>query len=230
MTTSVANATAAGAATPSTSTRIGSNEMGKDQFVKLLLAQLGNQDPTAPVDSQAFVAQLAQFSSVELLQSANSSLDSLIMAQAAGNQTSVVSLVGKDAIFKGESVSVTADGTGKITADLSGNADTVTVVIKDQNGKTVRTATYPKQAAGRIGLEWDGKDDNGKHVAAGDYKVQITAATADGKNVAVTQRISARIDGVSYVNGYPELLLSTGQRVKLADVVEVSQPKQPQSP
>src|SRR3954453_6938826 len=82
----------------------GSSALGKDEFVKLLLTQLAHQDPTSPMDSQAFVAQLAQFAQVELASNANSDLERMLIGQAAAQQTSVVGLVGKDVVWKSDAI------------------------------------------------------------------------------------------------------------------------------
>jgi flagellar basal-body rod modification protein FlgD len=212
-----------GLGAPSSADAVGSNVLGKDQFMKLLMAQLANQDPTAPVDSQAFVAQLAQFSSVEQLQTANQSLDQLLMAQAAGNQTSVVALVGKDALFKGNAITLDATHlNGSLVANLAGPADQVTAVITDATGKTVRTMQLGAQPAGQLNCTWDGLDDQKKQAPAGSYTVSITASKA-GTSVTVDEEIKAHITGVSFSNGFAELLLGN-QRVKLADVIEVAEP------
>ncbi len=74
---------------------ISRNDLGKDDFLRLLTAQLANQDPLQPTDNQAFIAQLAQFSSLEQLQGVSSRLDTLLVAQTSGNQLTAASLVGK---------------------------------------------------------------------------------------------------------------------------------------
>ena len=75
---------------PDTLTRTGSTALGKDEFLKILVAQLANQDPTQPQDSTAFVAELAQFSSLEAQQNTVSNLNALMIGQATANQTAVI--------------------------------------------------------------------------------------------------------------------------------------------
>ena len=87
-------------ASNASNTSAAQNELGKDAFLKLLTAQLANQDPLEPVDNQAFIAQLAQFSSLEQLQGVSSRLDSLLLAVGSSNQLGAASLVGKDVTFK----------------------------------------------------------------------------------------------------------------------------------
>ncbi len=74
--------------------------LGKDDFLKLLTAQLAHQDPLQPVDNQAFIAQLAQFSSLEQLQGVSSRLDDLLRSATSSNQLDAASLVGKTITYR----------------------------------------------------------------------------------------------------------------------------------
>ncbi len=198
----------------------GSNELGKDEFVRLLLAQLANQDPTAPQDSSAFIAQLASFAQVELLQTANSGLEALVVAQAASNQTQALTLVGRQVAYRADTFTLPETGDVSIGAKLSSKADEVTVTVVDESGKTVRTMRLGAHEAGEIEVRWDGRDDDGNRLPPGDYTVKVTAAKADGEDVPVETIRRARIDGVSFENGYPELIVGDS-RIKLSEVLEV---------
>jgi len=74
-------------------------ELGKDAFLKILLAQMRNQDPLNPTDSTAMIAQLAQFSSLEQMQNLNTKIDQLLTVQLLGELSG---LVGKTVSFSGE--------------------------------------------------------------------------------------------------------------------------------
>lgn len=202
----------------------GSSKMGKDEFVKLLMAQLSHQDPTSPMDSEAFVAQLAQFANVELAQAANQQLESLVMAQAASNQMSAASLVGRDVLFNAATVSLKEGVDVPLHGHLSGPATKVTAVIKDSTGKIVRTLELGAQPAGDLEQAWDGRDDAGVRLPTGDYKIQLTAADKDGKSVAIDSRVRGRVTGVSFEKGYPELVVN-GVHIRLADVVQIDEAK-----
>lgn len=196
------------------------SSLGKDEFVKLLMAQLGNQDPTSPMDSQAFVAQLAQFASVEQLQGLGSRLDSMLLAQASANQTAAASLVGRELVYRTDSVRL-EDGAGaRVMAELPSPASTVTVTVTDANGKVVRTVRLGAAEAGTFDYTWDGMDDQGLKLPDGEYKVKVAAADEKGKSIEIDQRGRAVVSGVSFANGYPELIVA-GKRIKLSDVVEV---------
>ena len=146
--------------------------MGKDEFLKLMMAQLAHQDPTSPADSQAFVAQLAQFANVEQLQNVNSQLQTLLVAQNSSNQTEVVNLVGKDVVFK--STTLQFDGNATTTpvhGTLSADAATVNGTVKDKTGKVVATINGANMSKGPIDLTWNGLDTNGNRLPAGEYTV-----------------------------------------------------------
>ncbi|MEW5741771.1 MAG: FlgD immunoglobulin-like domain containing protein [Myxococcota bacterium] len=207
------------------------SKLGKDEFLKLLMTQLGNQDPLSPMDNQAFVTQLAQFAHVELAQQTSQQLDALLMAQASSNQLQAASLVGKDAVLAHDgftwdgalSGSPRATPSVQLTGDLQGRAAQVTAVVKDSTGKTVRRIELGPHDAGPFQFEWDGRDDAGNYAAPGEYTVSFTAADADGEPVGAQALSHSRITGVSFETGYAELLLSNHQRVKLADVLRITE-------
>lgn len=213
----------AGYTAPSSNTPTGSNQLGKNEFLKLLTAQLANQDPLSPTDNQAFIAQLAQFASVEQQEAANGRLDSLIVAQAAANQTSVATLVGKDITYRTDSVTLPAAGGAKIQGELSASAKQANAIITDENGRVVRTISMQDVSAGTVDFQWDGLDDHGVRVAPGSYKVKLTAADANDKSITFDARGHARATGVTFANGYPELVIG-GARVKLSDIVQINEP------
>ena len=139
-----------------------SSQLGQDAFLKLLIAQIANQDPLKPMDDTAFVAQLAQFSALEQAVSTNAKLDFLALQQRGVANTEVASLVGKSVTVKGDKV--TLDGSNMavpIHFTLGDSAKTVTVTIKDATGKTVRTMQLGERSQGVVSANWDGKDDNG---------------------------------------------------------------------
>lgn len=200
----------------------GKSILGKDDFLKIFLAQLAHQDPTSPVDSEAFVAQLAQFSSLELQHNANANLEAIMMGQAATQQTSVTNLVGKDVTYKADSVSLIAGQASTIDANLDAQAASLTAVITDGNGKVVRTLKLGGHAAGTAAITWDGRDDAGTPLPGGTYKVAVTASDTTGAGVGVDQRLSGHVTGVSFQSGSPELLLGS-QHIKLSNVIEIKE-------
>jgi len=200
----------------------GQKALGKDDFLKLLLTQLQNQDPLSPVDNSQMLAQLAQFSSVEQMQSVASGLDSLLLAQASANQMNTASLVGRSVTFRTGTVDWTPGGQpAALQAQLADAADLV-AVVQDASGRTVRTLQLGHQEAGSVSFTWDGADDRGNQVPAGSYQVVLGAKNAAGEDVGVEMRAHGVVRGVTFEGDAP-LLLVGGSRVKLSDVVEITQ-------
>lgn len=207
------------------------SKLGKDEFLKLLMTQLGNQDPLSPMDNQAFVTQLAQFAHVELAQQTSQQLDALLMAQASANQLQAASLVGKDAVLAhgGFTWAGALSGSPRqapgvaLSGDLSGAAAQVTAVVTDAQGNVVRRAQLGPLDAGPFTFTWDGKNDRGDLAPPGEYRVAFTASDAKGEAVDAQALTRGRITGVTFETGFAELILSNHQRVKLADVLRITE-------
>jgi len=212
---------------PDTLTRQGSNVLGKDEFLKLLVAQLANQDPTQPQDSSAFVAQLAQFSSLEQQQNTVSRLDTLLMAQAFTNQTSAASFIGKSVTFRGGSVHLDGpESIGTAVAQLDTRADKVTVTVTDSNGKTVRVLQLGAQAAGDVPVLWDGRDESGVQMPPGSYSFSPAAFDADGNAIPIGLSTQGTVTGVAYQNGVAVLKVG-GSTVNMSDVTSINERNTP---
>lgn len=229
MVDAISGANATGAASNATSlgsSLASSQGMGREDFLKLLVAQLRHQDPLKPQDNTQFVAELAQFSSLEQSMGINDRLD-LLMSQTRGlANTEIVSLVGKQATVRGSIVTTDGSGIGTpVSFDLEGSAATVTVTIRDQNGRVVRTLDVGAKNAGLVQLQWDGRDDAGNVQPAGSYAVSVAAQSEAGSSVPVTQETTSVVDAVSFDAGYPVLHLKNGVSVPVSDLLRVDTPK-----
>ena len=202
----------------------GSNALGKDEFMKILTAQLANQDPTAPVDSTAFVAQLAQFSTLEQMQNTNDTLTQMLTLQQSSGQTSMVSMVGKNAVYNSGQMNLVQGGTIGVNATLASAAGDVIMEVDDANGNQVRRQSFGAMPAGTYGVTWDGKNDAGVAQAAGSYKVSVSATDTSGSPVTVTQQSSGLITGVSFQNGTAQLMVGNTP-ISLTDVTSIQQPQ-----
>jgi flagellar basal-body rod modification protein FlgD len=204
----------------------GSSALGKDEFLKLMMAQLSSQDPTAPSDSNAFVAQLAQFTSLEQMQNMNSSLESLLVGQASANNTGALNLVDKDVTYQTDKIDLSAGGTANATAKLSSQASEITATITDSSGRVVRTLKLGGHDAGDMQVSWDGREESGNTAKPGKYTISIVAKDQQGNSVGVEQRGTGKVTGVSFENGYPELIVGD-QHLKMSEIVEINERNTP---
>ena len=185
-----------------------------------MMTQMANQDPTAPQDSQEMASQLAQFSTLEVMQQTNEKLDALLMAQAAGNQTSMANLIGKDIKINSSELNHLQGEAENMSILLEGPAKEVTVTIKNEAGVPVRTLHLGTQGKGSFDVEWDGQNDDGNPAPEGLYSFSVGAVDENDEKVEASANIVAHVDGMSFENGFPELLCGD-LRIALENVLEI---------
>jgi flagellar basal-body rod modification protein FlgD len=199
--------------------------LGKDDFMKLLVTQLQHQDPFNPMKDEEFIAQLAQFSSLEQLQNMNENLNTsqqwdLLLSQTINN-TMATSLIGKNVKALGDSVYLPASGNAEVHYELSSPAQKIIVEIYDKDNTLVRKIEKEVDSAtGKV--EWDGKNDLGNQVLSGEYQVRIKGITATGETVSAMPFMVGKVSGVKYENGNAYLVVGE-QEISLADVREIYQ-------
>ena len=178
MTTTSTLAAAAGT-TPASTTAAASTSLGSDynNFLKLLITQLQNQDPTAPLDTNQFTSQLVQYSSVEQQINTNTNLTKLIDLQSGNQVLQSSALVGKSVQITSDHISL-QNGTAGLQLTAT-TAEPVKVAIYNESGVKIRDAAVQAQP-GPNNWTWDGRDNYGHAVADGAYKVTVQSAGSAG--------------------------------------------------
>ena len=193
----------------------------KEAFLKLLVAQISNQDPLSPQDSEQYIQQLTQFSTLEQLMTLNSGVETLAVGQLSNNNQEAMRFVGREVVAKGNALDLEAGTPAEVSYAVAGEgAQTVTIVITDDSGHEVHRKEVPAPSGGRGTYSWDGTNDDGDALPSGRYGVSIEAANSEGDGVPVDTMVRGRITGVRFDNGYPELLMGD-RRVRLSDIQEV---------
>lgn len=175
---------------------IGGKSMGRDDFLKLLIAQLQNQDPLKPLDNQEFAAQLATFNSLDQLIGINQKLDGLEEQQRLVGQLGAAALIGKEIVADGNQVALAAGQPATIGYSLNSSAARVALTISDGAGKIVRTIDLGSRAAGDQSVVWDGRDGTGKTLPAGVYSVQVNAFDVAGNKIGASGQTRGVVTGV----------------------------------
>jgi flagellar basal-body rod modification protein FlgD len=194
--------------------------MNSDDFLKLFIAQLQNQDPLAPQDPTQFLGQLAQISQVEQAYNTNTALQNLIAMQNNSTSMNSVSFIGKTVKASGNAVSFDGTNPASVQFSLSAPIAAGNITISDATGKVVRTASLGVQPAGDVSLAWDGRDNNGATLPAGAYSFAVSGATSSGSAVTATTYTSGLVSAVSRANGTPSLVIGAAT-VPLANVISV---------
>lgn len=203
---------------------VGSDKLDKDAFMKLMLAQMKQQDPTNPLKSHEMAAQLAQFSQLEQMTNMADSLEALKEAQKPTESFQALNFIGK--WVSGDSAKVMrakGDKDHDFNFQLGKDADTVTIKIRDERGDIVRTTELKQLKGGDNAWVWNGKKDNGTVAAAGEYQIMVEAKEAKGQKIAVNTGFEGAISGVQYTLEGPVLMVGT-QSIKLKDVRKIVDP------
>ncbi len=180
--------------TPAASTAsTASTTLGKNytDFLKLLMTQLKNQDPTSPMDTNQFTSQLVQFSSVEQQINVNKNLNTLIDLQQGNQVLQSSSLVGKTLQATSSKIDL-QNSAGSVTFATSVPANAI-VTITSQSGQTLHTDAI-KTSIGQNTWHWDGRDDNGNTVPDGAYSLGIAIPGSKG---AASTPVPFMVDGVA---------------------------------
>jgi flagellar basal-body rod modification protein FlgD len=223
-TASAAQVVNSGSTSINPSSLTGSINMNKDDFLQLLMAQLQNQDPLSPEDPKDFVAQLAQFSSLEQEINSNTNLENLSKAisslQQSQSMAQGVSLLGKTVQGSGNLLSVVGGQALEASFQLPSAAKQVAVGIFDSTGNQVATVNLGAQQAGPLTISWDGKDSTGQQVPDGMYTYQVAAQDSSGNAIQVNNYITGTVDEV-YQDSQGVWVNVSGQKMPLNSVLAV---------
>lgn len=193
----------------------------KDQFLKLLLAQLKNQDPLAASDATEFTKQMLQFGQLEQLFNLNDSVGDLNENNNNMMRTQAVGIVGKQIDAKTENIEMTSTSIPQIGFSLDRPAGRVEVSVVDSLGRVVRTLRYDNLSAGSHYQDFDGLNSNGTRLSNGVYSLRLTGTGADLSNIPVTPISRGLVNGVDFTSGKP--MLKMGSRlIKMEDLISVN--------
>jgi len=192
-TTAVQNtgSSAAGGAAASLATSSSANT--EDRFLKLLVAQLQNQDPLNPMDNAQVTTQMAQIQTVSGIDKLNSTVQGLNAQFAQLQALSGASLVGHDVLVDGNRLAADADGTGHAGFELASQADHVKLEVLDASGRVIDSADLGAMASGRHSFDWTPSAGVNPAQAA---RFRITA-TLGATAVTATTFTRDRVDAVS---------------------------------
>lgn len=205
-------------ATTTSKTRDSTTDPGamQDRFLKLLVAQLNNQDPMNPLDNAQMTTQMAQINTVTALQTLNQTVQSMATQFSTMQQIQGTSLIGRSVLSQGDRMSFT-DKTGKATFELAGAASDVKVDIVTPGGVVVDSVDMGAQDSGRHSLEWDASKYQGNKA---DLRFRVTATNGQTA-VKATTLTQSQVTATGSKSGALTLTLDNGSTVNYADVLGV---------
>jgi len=198
-----------------------SRVLGKEDFLRLLTTQLRYQDPLSPLSNEAFIAQTAQFSSLEQLQNVNKALERLAAQVNSNGSASAAQLLGRQITLNGSPLTLEQTGPVMLGYSLPASAASVSIQVRDETGVLVRTLTPGQQGGGLHQISFDGLDDTGRRLPPGSYSYQVLAMDSAGRTIPGAVTGGGQVTGISVEDG--QLLLMLGdQRVPLSSVVGIT--------
>jgi flagellar basal-body rod modification protein FlgD len=163
-----------------------------------MLAQLKNQDPTSPVDSNTFLTQLAQLAQVQGINSLNTAFGSLSTSITGSQALQASSLLGHQVLVASGTTTTAAAGAAVSGAvSVPQNTAGVTVNVSDAAGSLVKTVTLGAQSAGFANFSWDGTENNGSKAPAGTYTLTAQYAGQTKQGTAATTYVNGTVESVS---------------------------------
>jgi flagellar basal-body rod modification protein FlgD len=155
-------------------------EKTADRFLKLLVAQMKNQDPLNPMDNAQMTSQLAQISTVDGIEKLNATLQKLLSSTVDAEAMQAAVLVGRQVMVGGSGLKLT-DGSAVGGLELAAAADQVLLTIKDPNGLQIRSIELGALGAGAHNFAWDGRTDSGAQAVNGNYSISVAAKRGSDK-------------------------------------------------
>lgn len=199
------------------------NEMGKDDFMKLMAAQLKYQDPVTPMKNEEMAAQLAQFSALEQMFNVNQNLEKMAAGQKPQENVLAASLIGKKIISDSARLNLEKDKSTTINFDLPADAMKGSVSVVNAKGEVVRELSLVGAKSGPQKIVWDGKNDKGLPLDPGEYSFKVSALDKQEKPIQASLSEAGIITGVSFEGGKPFLLMGD-KKLALATVTRIEEP------
>jgi flagellar basal-body rod modification protein FlgD len=198
--------------------------LGRDAFLKLLTTQLQNQDPLNPMENEAFVSQLAEFSSVEGIKGMQASLETMVTSMRSDQLLSGANLVGRSVGLGSTDVRAAGGLNTELEIDLAQTSSNVSLqVISNTTGQIVYQGDLGPQTAGTVKASWPGVDTAGNDLPIGSYSFMAVSET-NGRRIEQPIAAVSRVKSVVWnpATQNINLDLSSGASVAMNEIDRIS--------
>ncbi len=197
-------------------------ELGQDEFLMLMLEQIKNQDPFKPMENGDFLAQMAQFSTVNGITDMQTALEDMVAGFQSSQVLQASSLVGKQVVVPSDTFNYVEGTPIQASVDLPSYAQNVSVEFLNQNGALIKKVNLGEASAGELNFSFDGLDDSGQQIPS--QKVEMRASFFNGvEQESLPTRVLEKVSGVSLSQGGALLSVDNVGQMPLGDVVSIKE-------
>lgn len=214
--------------TSSTATSVEALSENYELFLSILTAQLKNQNPLDPTDTDEMTAQLISYSQVEQQILGNAYLENLVLATNNQSATVAISMVGMEVSYNAGDLAYESGDTLSWAFEVPDGATKVVAQVLDENGKVVYSDDVGATAGDRT-YDWTGMLTSGKSASAGNYSLKVIVTDAAGDTAEVDPKTTSVVTQVDWSGGSAQLIMANGATVSLSDVVSAKSPTTTQS-
>ena len=196
--------------------------LDQEDFLKLLITQLQNQDPMKPMDNAEFTSQIAQFNQLEEMYNVNNNLGKLDGSLLKMNNLFLTSLIGKNAVIEGSNIHLKIDG-APIGYQLNDNDVDVQINIYNQAEQLVKSIVDVGMNEGFHELIWDGNDNMGEPLPLGEYTFEVSAGNDLASVIEILPLMTGKISEIT-LSETPSVNVD-GQNVLLSNIIKIKEGK-----
>lgn len=192
-------------------------------FLSVLTAQLKNQNPLDPTDTDEMTSQLVNYAQVEQQILGNSYLENLVLATNNESASVALALVGMEVTYTADDLAYTSGDTLSWSIDVPEDAESVIAQVCNEDGDVVYTKTLGTDA-GEQTFTWDGTLTNGSTASDGNYSLKIVATDSDGESLTINPSTTSVVKQVDWSDGSAQLIMQNGATVSLSSIVSATSP------
>lgn len=202
--------------------------LGKDDFLRIMITQLKNQDPTSPFKAEQMATEMAQFTSVEQLQNVNQNLGKLQNAQQPLERLAMTNMIGKIVTIDRERFQHVEGQNEAVSFTLPKDASEAHVQLVSDAGEVVLDKDLGPQKAGEVSVAWDGKKNTTPiNAKGGNYTLKVEAKGVKGDALQLNPMTEARVIGVTFEGAEAAFLVGDSKhqdKITMKQVIKIDDP------
>lgn len=192
-------------------------------FLSVLTAQLENQNPLDPTDTDEMTSQLVNYAQVEQQILANSYLENLVLATNNESASVALSLVGMEVTYIADDLTYSEGDTLSWAFEVPEDTESLVAQVLNEDGDVVYTEEL-STTAGSTTFTWDGTLTNGSSASDGTYSLKLVATDSDGEDVDIDPETTSVVSRVDWSDGSAQLIMSNGATVSLSSIISATNP------